>query len=103
MKRSAFSLSVIFFAVFFPLACFCTSPSSLLINDVTYRIELSLKKIDSDLSRTAHSIGKDVLEPDGKKAGIARPLFRTGLCRGLCVHKCTRRDGNDRTGKIPEI
>ena len=76
MKRSAFSLSVIFFAVFFPLACFCTSPSSLLINDVAYRIELSLKKIDSDLSRTAHSIGKDILEPMAKRQALR------GLCSG---------------------
>ncbi|MBP1748054.1 MAG: methyl-accepting chemotaxis protein [Deltaproteobacteria bacterium] len=70
MKRSAFALSVIFFAVFLPSMCGSTSPSSILINDAAYRIESSLKKIDSDISKTAQTIGKDVGEPTAKRQAL---------------------------------
>ncbi len=70
MKRSAYRVSLIFVAVLLPLTCISASPSSVLLNDVVYRIERSLKTIDADLSRTAQTIGKDVREPMGRRQAL---------------------------------
>ena len=76
MKRSAIAVSLIFFAVLLPLVCFVhLDHHLLLINDVAYRIERSLKTIDADLSRTALTIGKDIREPMGKRQALHGSLL----------------------------
>lgn len=70
MKRSAYAVPFIFFTVLFPLICFGASPSSILINDLVSRIEGSLKTIDTDLAKTARTIGNNVYEPVGKRQAL---------------------------------
>ncbi|MRR07849.1 MAG: hypothetical protein EG828_13125 [Deltaproteobacteria bacterium] len=76
MKRSAIAVSISFIAVLLPLMCFSASPSSILVNDVAYRIERELKTIDADLARAARAIEKDVRDPVGKRQALS------DLCSG---------------------
>lgn len=76
MKRSAVTISVVFITLLFPFLCFSASPSSVLITNVVYRIEQSLKIIDADLSKTARTIGKDVRGPMVKRQALSE------LCAG---------------------
>jgi hypothetical protein len=76
MKRSAIAVSIFFVAVVLPLICFSASPSSILADDVAYRIDRQLKAIDADLARAARLIQKDVRDPIGKRQAL------NGLCSG---------------------
>ncbi len=76
MKKTCIAVSVIFLAVFLPSLCRGTSPSSALIDDVVNRVELSLKKIDSDMARCARAVEKDLRESTGKRQALRE------LCSG---------------------
>lgn len=76
MKRSAFTVSLIFVTVLLPLICLSASPQPDLLGDVLSRIERSLKTIDADLLKAARAIEEDLREPMGRRQALS------GLCSG---------------------
>jgi hypothetical protein len=76
MKRVVFGVSVILFSTVFSLACLAADRAAALLDEATNRTASALKKIDSDISRTAKALG------EGLSPGADMRRALRDLCAG---------------------
>lgn len=70
MKRVILGTSVIFLSAFFSLACLAADPAAALLEGVTNRTASVLKKIDSDISKTAKTVGQGISPGTDMRAAL---------------------------------